>query len=172
MTREIKTAAGDLLVLGTETAFKGYESGSGIKTGSTKDEVYFRATISNSDPEKTDQILIGYWLRDSDNTLMRYMYYHPYALSRTLGSSNALGYNVTDLQFYYYYRNGSLNWIRTSDGNWDARTNLLSNYDANGAERNPDRLPDMVEIILTVRDDLRKEQLKVFSTFVYPENSN
>lgn len=166
ITRELDCA---IFNQGTGISFNGYETGSGIKSGSTRDEIHFVSPISNSG--NWDLCEVGYWVRGADNTLMRSFEINP-DFNFTNNSSSELGYNVTDLQFFHYYRDSGLNWIRSQNANWNSNQDIVSNYDANGIQRNPDGLPDMVEVRLTVRDDSSREQPKEFSTFIYLKNSN
>ncbi|MFH0839322.1 MAG: hypothetical protein V1893_03960 [Candidatus Omnitrophota bacterium] len=165
MTRELQGA----VVRQNLMLFRGYESGSGIKTGSTQDEVHFVAPVPNSGD--WDLCEVGYWLRDSDNTLMRCFATNP-DFDFANNNSNELGYNVVTVHFYYSYRFDASHWLRTNNGNWNSNANILSNYDANGVQRNPDGLPDAVEVHLTVQDDAHREQPREFSTWIYLKNSN
>ncbi len=166
ITRELECA---VFNQGTGISLYGYETGSGIKSGSTRDEIHFVSPIPNSGD--WDLCEVGYWVRGLDNTLMRCFETNP-DFNFTNNTSSELGYNVTDLQFFSYYRDSSLNWIRSQNANWNSSQDIVSNYDANGIQRNPDGLPDMVEVRLTVRDDSSREQPKEFSTFIYIKNNN
>jgi len=166
MTRELQ---GAVFNQNTGIALRGYETGSGIKSGSTKDEIHFVVAVPNSG--RWDLCEAGYWLRGANNTLMRCFEVNP-DFNFANNTSSELGYNITDLQFFYYYRDNALNWVRTPNANWNSNQDIVSNYDANGIQRNPDGLPDMVEVRLTVRDDLGREQPREFSTFIYLKNSN
>ncbi len=166
ITRELQ---GAMFNQSAGISFVGYETGSGIKSGSTRDEIHFVSPIPNSGD--WDLCEAGYWVRGLDSTLMRCFETNP-DFNFLNNSSSELGYNVTDLQFFYYYRNSGLNWVRSQNANWNSNQDIVSNYDANGIQRNPDGLPDMVEVRLIVRDDFSREQPKDFFTFIYLRNSN
>jgi len=166
MSREIQTAIFDP-AKGIHS--EGYETGSGIKTGSQKDEFFFVGVVDNSGD--MDMAEIGYWL-DGQNRVMRHIDVAndastpPLDFLFTSGSDDELGYNVTDLQFTFHYRSSSAGaWTETANANWDSSSNSITNYDAGGNLKNPDGLPSGVEVQLTVEDSTGQEE-KTFSTII------
>lgn len=136
------------------------ETGTRIKTNSAKDEIFFVAPVENAGD--MDLCEIGYWLRSTDNMLMRH--YQKFDTAddlpitydfTTFDSDEQLAAHITDLQFRYYYRAaaGALPNTITANGSWDSTQNLLANnYDAKGNEKNPDGLPNAVEITIVVEE--------------------
>lgn len=170
MSREINCA---LVNDSTGIKFVGFASGSGKK--SQKDEIYFTASFENSG--QYDLCTIGYWLDEGDKELMHYlqrsMANNPLDFdfenlsSASIGNrSSQLGLNVTDLQFRFQYRNSSSSWAVTETAAWDSGADNITNYDSAGNLKNPDGLPNAVEIMMTVQDSANKEQ-RIFSTLVY-----
>lgn len=153
------------------------ESGTRIKANSAKDEIFFVAPVENAG--NMDLCEIGYWLRSTDNMLMRH--YQKFDTSDDLpitydfnncDTDQQLAANVTDLQFKYYYRAaaGALPNTPTANGSWNSTQNVLTNYDAKGNEKNPDGLPEAVEITLVVREskpiDPANPKTRTFTTLV------
>lgn len=150
-----------------------YERAAKIEADSDRDEIFFVAPLENAGD--TDLCEVGYWLRKKDNMLMRHFrnfkapedlpvkYDFTDADSKDVESEFVP--NIKDLQFKYYYRaSAGVGPAATAD-RWDSTKNNLSNYDANGNEKNPDGLPEAVEIALTVQSRDGKEN-KTFTTLV------
>lgn len=168
MTKDIQAAIFDPA---NKIYAKGYEKGTGIKSGSAADEFFFVSVIDGAGD--ADVAEVGYWI-DSNSVLRRH-----YAVANkgeipaldfdfTTPDSildDELGFNITDLQFKFHYRTETLGWAVTDDGNWDAAADKVSNYTANGVAQNPDGLPNGVEIEITVTDSTGEEEQK-FSTMV------
>ncbi len=152
------------------------EGGARIKTNSAKDEVFFVAPVENAGD--MDLCEIGYWLDGkgtadtSDDVLMRHFqkFDSPDDLPirydfTNADSDDALAANVKNLQFRYYYRSAAFAAPTAIANSWNATQNLLTNYDAQGSEKNPDGLPNAVEITLTMqtKDGI---ETKTFTTLV------
>jgi prepilin-type N-terminal cleavage/methylation domain-containing protein len=166
MSREIQTAIFDP-IRGIQA--EGYEEGSGIKSDSQGDEFFFIGVVENSGD--MDMVEIGYWL-DNQNRIMRHFEVAdkdstpPLDFDFTTGTSNELGFNVTDLNFKFHYRDSATTWTTTNTATWNSSGDSITNYDAKGNLKNPDGLPNGVEIEITVQDPTQKEQ-ETFSTIVY-----
>ncbi|KPK39443.1 MAG: hypothetical protein AMJ78_08530 [Omnitrophica WOR_2 bacterium SM23_29] len=133
------------------------ETGTRIKTNTAKDEIFFVAPVENEGD--MDLCEIGYWLRSTDNMLMRH--YQKFDSADDLpitydftnyDSDEQLAANITDLQFIYYYRATADGIPDTTTNTWDSTQNLLTNYDAKGDDKNPDGLPEAVGITIVVQE--------------------
>lgn len=171
MTRDIQPAIFDPA---NGIYAKGYEKGSGIKPSSAGDEFFFVSAISGAGD--ADVAEIGYWI-DSKNVLRRHYDVADKGENPALDFNfttpdgieypdDEFGLNITDLQFKFHYRTEDLGWAVTDDANWDAASDKVANYTADGAAQNPDGLPNGVEIEITVMDPTEREEQK-FSTMVY-----
>ncbi|MFH1778520.1 MAG: type II secretion system protein, partial [Candidatus Omnitrophota bacterium] len=168
------------------------ETGTRIKTNSAKDEIFFVAPVENAGD--MDLCEIGYWLDGkgtpvtSDDELKKH--FKPFnapppavdfdfdedITENPPATNNIIAQNITDLQFRYYYRAaaGALPNTITANGSWNSTQNLLANnYDAKGNEgneKNPDGLPNAVEITLIVREtkpiDPANPKTRTFTTLV------
>lgn len=78
--------------------------------------------------------------------------------------------NVKDLQFKYYYRSTSGVAPTATADSWDSTKNNVTNYDAKGNDRNPDGLPEAVEITLIMQSKDAKES-KTFTTVMKIETA-
>ncbi|MCK5594681.1 prepilin-type N-terminal cleavage/methylation domain-containing protein [bacterium] len=167
MSREISCAmvneARKIYMLGLND-----ETAAWIKTGSTRDELFFVAPIYSTsnliDPSNTtasDMCELGYWIR-GDTEIMRH-----YAVGTSnkidfvydTGTSSSLGIAVVDLQFYYYY--GDAAEADSSPGTWDSLADL---YLADGTA---DGLPKKIKIVLRTRDEEAREDTQTFETTVF-----
>ena len=163
------------------TKFEGYLSGTGLKTGSVGDEIFFAAPIAGN-LGKQDLCEVGYWLRN-DNRLMRHYEYFDgsvipvvYDFSKksdgsvdTGASDTAIASNVTALQFTYRYRNTAGVAPATTATSWnsglDALTGATENYDSSGNKLIPDGLPDAVAISITIQNR-DGSQTRTFTDFI------
>lgn len=144
-------------------------------------ELYFVGQVAGGG--KSGVVEIGYWLRRTSaanpppRELMRFydtdartgFELYSAAASNTAdfstGTSDLLAQNINDITITYYYHATSLDsWDTTA--NWDSRTNAVTNFDANGVDKNPDGLPNAVEVRITVQDKLLKEQPQSLSVFI------
>lgn len=179
MSREIPSV---LIDTAEGIKFRGFAAGSG--KGSSKDEIYFVASLENDG--RYDLCTVGYWLDEDDKELMRYYQVDTVGNSLdfdfdnldsgTIGQrSDQLGLNVMDLQFKFRYRDSGGDWPTTTDADWDSSTDNvpnITNYTATGIEKNPHGLPNGVYIEITVQDPSVEENpedkdLYTFSTIVY-----
>ncbi len=140
---------------------------SGWEADSTADEVFFIPAIdfsADENPPDMDLCKAGYWLRGSDNTLMRNFNTAdksetpPLRYNFDENSSNQLSLHVTDLQFEYKKSGG--NWQPT----WDSRRNGFNGATGDGSERGT--LPEAIRITITVQDEKAFEGTQDFSTVV------
>ncbi|MDD5072778.1 MAG: prepilin-type N-terminal cleavage/methylation domain-containing protein [Candidatus Omnitrophica bacterium] len=168
------------------TKFEGYRypSVSGLKTGSAGDEIFFVAPIANNSA-KQDLCEAGYWLRN-DNRLMHHFEYFDgsvvpvaYDFSKkadgsadTGASDTTVARNVTALQFTYYYRHAAAAApdfdtpaLHTWNSGSDNPGGRAENYDSDGNAKNPDGLPDAVEISITLQSK-DGSQTKTFTDFI------
>ena len=84
---------------------------------------------------------------------------------KTGGTVNILCDNVTTLSFRFMYKDSAGDFQHTAS-DWDSNADDIQNYDRSGNEKNPDGLPDAVEINFTVQDETGKKQ-KSFKTKVF-----
>ncbi len=173
MMREIPSAIVDAA---GSYAFVGYDAANAAKlqgSESTGPELYFTGQVEGAGKGHVAEI--GYWLRSRE--LMRFYdtdersgfeLYAPGKLRAdfTTGSgSDLLSENVNAITITYYYHSTDLAaWNTTT--NWDSRVNAVVNLDPDGTDKNPDGLPDAVEIRLVVQDRLEKETPQTFVTYI------
>ena len=184
--REIPTAVAD----GTESyPFVGFDKNNPGKlrgADSVAAELYFMGQVSGDG--KGDVVELGYWLRRANaadavpRELMRFyvtdtattgfeLYTAPaflpdFSTPGGASNSNLLTENVTDLVFLYHYRTAPNTWADPPAQNWDSRQNAVVNVDSEGRDRNPDGLPNAVEVRVTVQDKLQKESPRTLSVYV------
>ena len=152
-----------------------------FQTGSTGPELYFIGRVAGAGD--SDVVELGYWWKRNPgaNTgdLMRFyvtdkadathfeLYTPALIPNYATGDSNVLAQNVTNLVIAYYYRSsltGATPMTRVLI--WDSTQDLVPNLDAEGHDKNPDGPPDAIEISLTVRDKLLKEQAKTLTVYI------
>lgn len=178
----------DPLTLKWASFYGNDETGTRIKTNSAKDEIFFVAPVENEG--NMDLCEIGYWLDGkgtadtSDDELKKH--FKPFnapppavdfdfdedATENPPATNNIIAKNITDLQFIYYYRAaaGAVPNTITANGSWNSTSNVLTNYDAKGNLKNPDGLPEAVEITIVVREtkpiDPANPKTRTFTTLV------
>ena len=186
MLREIPSAICD----GTNGyPFIGRATGSPMRGAeSIGPELYFVGQVPGAG--NTNVVELGYWLRNQTPTpeCMRFyvtdgatdgyeLYTAPYAPDFTTpagsASSSLLGENITNLNFTYFFHstsnpNDANFWGRAQS--WDSRANNVVNLDSDGKDKNPDGLPDAVEVTVTVRDKLQKEAPQTLTAFIALES--
>ena len=178
MIREIPTAIADGSVNypfvcyapGTPGHFRGVQS--------VGPELYFVGQVSGAG--KADVVELGYWLRDgtpkelwrfyvTDQDAGAFELYSPGALkadfSTPSGANNSalIAENMRDLVFVFHYRD-SAGWKFATT--WDSTQNLVANVDGDGNLKNPDGLPNAVEVRITVQDRLSKEKPQTLSAYI------
>ncbi len=172
MMREIPSAIVDTA---GSYAFVGYDAANAAKlrgSDSVGPELYFTGQVEGAG--KGNVAEIGYWLKPRE--LMRFYdtddrsgfeLYAPGVLRADFatGGSDLLAENVNAIAFTYYYHSSDLATWSTA-ANWDSRANAVVNLDPDGVEKNPDGLPDAVEIRLTVQDKLGKEAPQTLVTYI------
>ena len=186
MIREIPTAICDgtssYRFLGVAAAGPGKLRGS----GSVGPELYFVGQVAGAG--KSDVAEMGYWLSSSNPSdrppreLMRFyvtddattgfeLYTAPafapdFATPGGGTSSNLLAENIANLTILYHYRTAPDTWANPPVENWDSALNLVPNVDAQGRPKDPDGLPDAVEVRVIVQDELQKESPKTLTVFI------
>ena len=153
MSREIQGALMDSAE--TNITFQAFDETlhSGWKTDSSEDELFFVAPVNNSG--HMDLCEIGYWLRGTDSCLMRHFQVAsktdnpPLDFDFSTGSSDQFGFNINDLQFAYWYRNG---------GYWTNEWSVIG------------EIPEAVKISIDATDE-KKSETNTFSTIVYLPNA-
>jgi len=165
MSREISCAmvneARKIYMLGIN------DDGTQIKTGSTKDELFFIAPLYPASDMQTynkcDLLEIGYWIK-ADTEIMRHYVtssattcYDFLFNSNDSSNDNSLGVKAADLQFYYYYNNDDAD----SQVDWNS---LEDQYPNDGYA---DGLPKKIKIILKTRDEEAREDTQTFETTVF-----
>lgn len=183
MERDISTA---LLYQGSSntsywTKFEGYASGTGPKTGSISDEIFFVAPVPDN-PGKQDLCEIGYWLRNDNHLMRHYEYFDGSVIpvsydftkkadgsADTGASDSSIASNVTALTFTYYYRNAAGAVPDTTSTSWNSGLDTLTggteNYDSSGNKLIPDGLPDAVAVSITISNK-DGSQSKTFTDFI------
>lgn len=148
------------------------QPGSRIKTNSAKDELFFVSPVASNTGEamRMDLCEIGYWLRSTDNCLMRHFQSFTtvpvtYNFSDAGSVDSKVASNVTDLNFTYYYRSATGTAPTATAVSWDSNQNILTNFDAKGLAKKPDGLPDAVEVSITLQSK-DGTQKKTFTTIV------
>ncbi len=188
MTREISPALIDNLPeeASEKIKFLGFDADDSDKKRSTKDEIYFVASLENSG--RYDLCTVGYWLNE-DNELMRYFQRDTeenpldFDFNKNSQNSNELGLNIYDLQFKFHYRSSDAgDWAFTGgsdptaedywlNSSWDSSSESVTNYNANGNEKIPDGLPNAIEVEIIVKDpnieNPEQKDLYTFSTLIY-----
>ncbi len=175
MIREIPTALCDG---SAGYPLSGYSSPR-FRAGSSGPEIYFIGQVSGAG--QCEVVKLGYWLKKdagaNTGELMRYyvtddaagfdLYTSPFQPQFTAGNSNALAQNITALTLSYYFRNSMTDpKIFTQTQTWDSTSNAAANLDAEGNTKNPDGLPDAVEVSITVQDKLLKERPKTLTVYI------
>ncbi|NQT46350.1 MAG: prepilin-type N-terminal cleavage/methylation domain-containing protein [Candidatus Omnitrophica bacterium] len=130
-----------------------------IKTGTAKDELFFVASPL-SDGTGSDVCEVGYWLRASDNMLMRHYVrstdgaaYDFVFDDGALDISYPMASYITDLQFKYFDE-ATLAWVDT----WDSSASAT--------------LPRAVKVTIRVKEDVADNpQERIFSTTIHLPNS-
>ncbi len=120
------------------------------------------------DPGANTGDLMRFYVNDEIKTTTIFELYTP-ALrpNYATGNSNVLAQNVTNLVIAYYYRSSLTGATpMTKVPTWDSTQNLVPNLDAGGNNKNPDGPPDAIEISLTVKDKLLKEQPKTLTVYI------
>ncbi len=185
MIREIPTAIADgsanypfvCYAPGTPGHFRGSQS--------VGPELYFVGQVAGAG--KADVVELGYWLRDTkpkelwrfyvtDQDTGDFELYSSAAspaftanFSTPSGASNSamLAENITNLVFIFHYRDNT-GWKFTTT--WDSTQDLVPNVDSDGNPKNPDGLPNAVEVRITVQDRFAKEKPQRLSAYIPLEN--
>ncbi len=112
------------------------------------DKVFFVYPVGRSE-DKSDLVEVGYWLRTTDNTLVRHYQANPDYNFQTADSIDEIGENISQVEFKYY--DGS-SWKES----WDSRLE--------GAQNG--QLPKAIKLrlVLTGERGLRSE---TFETIIH-----
>lgn len=112
------------------------------------DKVFFIFPIGRSEAQ-SDLVEVGYWLRTTDNALVRHYQANPDYNFETADSIDELGENISQVEFKYY---DGLSWKES----WDSRLE--------GSESN--QLPKAMKIKLTLGDE-KGIKAETFETIIH-----
>lgn len=112
------------------------------------DRVFFVYPVGRSE-DNSDLVEVGYWLRDTDNALVRHYQANPDYNFQTADSIDEISENVRGVEFRYY--DGSI-WKES----WDSRPEGTE-----GGE-----LPKAIRVRLVLTDE-RGERTETFETIVH-----
>ena len=156
MSREISCAmvneARKIYMLGIN------DDGTRIKTGSSRDELFFIAPVhetSSLGTDESDMCEIGYWTRGDTEIMRHYTASSVDFVYKSGDNSDSLGVKATDLQFYYYYDNNDAD----SQVNWGSNDSDADTYLYT--------LPKKITIVLKTRDEEAREDTQTFETTVF-----
>jgi hypothetical protein len=127
----------------------------------------FNAVVETA-PGVQTLVEVGYSLNIKNKQLERRIDTQdiPNASVESGGISTVLAENVTKIAFQFYYRTGDNSFTFASQG-WDSRRSRFRPLSFTGIAKNPDGLPDGVEITLTVHDGQGVYPDRSFTTMVY-----
>ncbi len=188
MMREIPSAINDGTASYPFIGLRANDPGIFRGADSVGPELYFVGQVAGAG--QSEVVELGYWLARTNaannfpRELQRFyitdaattgfeLYTGPaftadFATPTGATGSNLLAENIVDLTFLYHYRT-SVNpdvWANPPADQWNSTLNLVPNVDAQGNLKNPDGLPDAVEVRITVRDKLQREAPKTLTVFI------
>ncbi len=112
------------------------------------DKVFFVYPVGRSE-DKSDLVEVGYWLRTTDNALVRHYQANPDYNFQTADSIDEIGENISQVEFKYY---DGLSWKES----WDSRLE--------GAGSN--QLPKAIKVRLALTDE-KGIQGETFETIIH-----
>ena len=114
----------------------------------------------------TNAVEVGF-LRNANNELIRLFEENNIPnLVTSGGTSSIVAAGIQTLQFRFCYRNASGDFQYTS-ANWDSRVEHFSNYNHKGENKNPDGLPDAIEVSFSLQDSKGLYPVRNFVTKIY-----
>jgi len=125
----------------------------------------FNAFLETSIGE-TNVVEIGYF-RNANNQLIRRLEENNIPnLLTSGGTSSIVADNVQTLQFRFCYKDATGNFQYTS-ANWDSRIEHFANYNNRGENKDPDGLPEAVEVSFSLQDSKAIYPVRSFTTKIY-----
>ncbi len=116
--------------------------------------------------DETNTVEIGYSLNANNQLVRRLEENNIPNLVTSGGNASVLADNIQTLTFRFCYRNASGDFQYTSL-NWDSRVEHFSNYNHKGENKNPDGLPDAVEVSFSLQDSKAIYPVRSFMTKIY-----
>lgn len=129
----------------------------------------FDATVFSRENASTGPIIeVGYYRNGTQ--LMRRLETNnvPNSVTDNGGTASVMAEGISNFAIRMMYKNASGNFQYAT--NWDSRIEHFANYDSNGINRNPDGLPDAVEVSFSLQDAAQRKAQKSFITKIFLPN--